>query len=537
MRSFSAFTSSVLLAAVLTVPGSAQDFGAQLPVATAAQPIQVTAADFDGDGDADLAAILQNSTIAVYLNAGDGTFPNAPHVQTYTRTPTVLRLRDLDGDGDTDIVSLRPAEQGGGGLGIGLLTPLLNAGDGTFTAGATRQVSQNPYDLVLGDYDVDGDLDALLPKIGSGGGPAFFRNDGTGNFALEDTLNLPHGSYAVGDVDADGDDDVVVRVGGTLTTYANDGAGVFASIGAWPTDPGALWFHEESFLLADLDGDGDLDVVSGAGPFSGDGTVAVHRNPGDGTYATRTTVVLPNGEPAIAEFDADGDGDTDLAVGRLNSGRFTILENDGAAAFTSAGDFGVLGVGTASVACGDFDRDGDLDVAAAGSASVGIAVVRNATTTGTSACAGDGSGTACPCGNASPLGANAGCLNSFGVGAVLRGAGSASISDDELVLSGAQMPNAAVLYFQGTMSANAGAGALFGDGLRCATGTVRRIATRTNVGGASSVPAAGEPTISQDGLVLAPGERFYQAWYRNAAPYCTPSTFNLTNGLRVLWSP
>jgi hypothetical protein len=58
-----------------------------------------------------------------------------------------------------------------------------------------------------------------------------------------------------------------------------------------------------------------------------------------------------------------------------------------------------------------------------------------------------------------------------------------------------------------------------------------------NAGGASSYPAAGDLPISLKGAVTAPGLRFYQTWYRNAASYCTPSTFNFTNGLVVLWNP
>jgi hypothetical protein len=39
------------------------------------------------------------------------------------------------------------------------------------------------------------------------------------------------------------------------------------------------------------------------------------------------------------------------------------------------------------------------------------------------------------------------------------------------------------------------------------------------------------------GAIAAPGDRYYQVWYRNAAAFCGPDTFNLTNGLRVTWTP
>jgi hypothetical protein len=66
---------------------------------------------------------------------------------------------------------------------------------------------------------------------------------------------------------------------------------------------------------------------------------------------------------------------------------------------------------------------------------------------------------------------------------------------------------------------------------------VIRLGTKTNVGGASQYPSAGDPSVSVQGAVTTTGERFYQVWYRNAASFCTASTFNLTNGWRVLWGP
>jgi hypothetical protein len=156
---------------------------------------------------------------------------------------------------------------------------------------------------------------------------------------------------------------------------------------------------------------------------------------------------------------------------------------------------------------------------------------------GSAFCAGDGAATACPCGNASSVGADAGCLNSLALGATLRADGSASVANDTLTLRGAQMPNSSALYFQGTNELNGGAGAVFGDGLRCAGGTIIRLGTKANVAGASQYPAAGDASVSVRGLVPAGGgTRTYQIWYRNAADFCTASTFNLSNGWSVAWS-
>ena len=156
---------------------------------------------------------------------------------------------------------------------------------------------------------------------------------------------------------------------------------------------------------------------------------------------------------------------------------------------------------------------------------------------GTVFCFGDGSGVACPCGNGSTPAAQAGCLNSLGSAATLRATGAARLSGDTVVLAGAGMPNSSALYFQGTLRQNGGAGAGFGDGLRCAGGSVVRLGTKTNASGGSICPGAGEQPLSVKGAVASPGTRTYQVWYRNSAAYCTASTFNLSNGLELVWAP
>jgi len=154
---------------------------------------------------------------------------------------------------------------------------------------------------------------------------------------------------------------------------------------------------------------------------------------------------------------------------------------------------------------------------------------------GAGTCFGDGSGTACPCANNSPVGAGAGCLNSLGSGGLLAGTGSASVSNDTLVLNGTAMPNSSALYFQGTGQAGGGAGAAFGDGLRCASGSIVRLGTKTNASGASSYPVGADLPVSVRGGLVAGDVRNYQVWYRNAAAFCSASTFNLTNGYSIAW--
>ena len=109
---------------------------------------------------------------------------------------------------------------------------------------------------------------------------------------------------------------------------------------------------------------------------------------------------------------------------------------------------------------------------------------------------GDGSGTACPCGNNSTPASQSGCLNSTGVGGKLVATGFPSVSADTLVLQGSGMPaTATALYFEGTDRQNGGAGLAVGDGLRVIGGTLVRMGTQSNVGGASQSKDATDPVL------------------------------------------
>ncbi len=159
-------------------------------------------------------------------------------------------------------------------------------------------------------------------------------------------------------------------------------------------------------------------------------------------------------------------------------------------------------------------------------------------TVGTAYCAGDGSATACPCGNFGSLGS--GCASSISAqGGHLFAIGTPSVSADSLVLRGEGMSQSFATYFQGTAQTDGGLGLVFGDGLVCAGGTVIRLGAKLSPGGISSYPAVGDQPVSVRGQIPVGGgvTRAYQGWYRSAAPFCTPSTFNFTNGILVAWQP
>jgi hypothetical protein len=141
----------------------------------------------------------------------------------------------------------------------------------------------------------------------------------------------------------------------------------------------------------------------------------------------------------------------------------------------------------------------------------------------------------CPC--AMPFVPVAGgCRNSTGQSATLLSQGTPIVASDTLEFRAAHMPPGTLpTLFQSTASV---APAAFGDGLRCTGGTTLRLGTLVAPNGSATWPAPGSPSLSVRGQIpAAGGTRYYQAIYRNAATFCTPATFNLTEAERIVWVP
>jgi hypothetical protein len=157
-------------------------------------------------------------------------------------------------------------------------------------------------------------------------------------------------------------------------------------------------------------------------------------------------------------------------------------------------------------------------------------------------CYGDGTEVPCPCGNNGALGH--GCENSSGTGgALLTAAGFARLSADTLVLTSAgERPTAFGIFLQGNASTQP---MLYGDGLRCVSGTLKRLYSKNAVAGVAIAPQGAEPPISARSLALGDpipvgGTRFYQVYYRDPSSTFCPSpqgnTWNIGNALAVAWS-
>ncbi|MBK7641933.1 MAG: hypothetical protein IPJ19_02610 [Planctomycetes bacterium] len=150
---------------------------------------------------------------------------------------------------------------------------------------------------------------------------------------------------------------------------------------------------------------------------------------------------------------------------------------------------------------------------------------------------------ACPCGNPA-AGSGRGCNNSAATGgASIAATGAASIAADTLVFTTAnQRPSGTTILLQG--NASIATGAVFGQGVRCVGGTLKRLYTKSASGGSITAPGVGDASVHARsatlGDTIAPGtHRFYAAYYRDPIVLggCPAvSTFNITNSGDVLWN-
>jgi len=161
----------------------------------------------------------------------------------------------------------------------------------------------------------------------------------------------------------------------------------------------------------------------------------------------------------------------------------------------------------------------------------------------TTFCAGDGAVAPCPCGNSGASGR--GCQNSAGTGgALLTPAGHAALTGDSWQLtSTGELTSALSIFLQGDVAV---APLVFGDGLRCVGGTLKRLYTKGASGGVASAPIGAEPPVSvrsaeRGDPLVAGAVRHYQTYYRDANPsFCAApvgSTFNISNGISAVWGP
>ncbi|HKB15043.1 MAG TPA: VCBS repeat-containing protein, partial [Planctomycetota bacterium] len=347
----------------------------------------------DADGDADLDAMYGVSCTGMpicvggqerlLLNDGTGVFSMAPaQPPAWNDSTTSLVLGDVDGDGDLDALAGNTGLCGRvGACGIGVNRLYLNDGSGAFSdaTGNLPALAAWTESVFLGDVDGDADLDAVIGcKTALGQMTRLLLNDGTGNYEDVTTRSpvmpgtLASSVAAAADLDGDGDLDAFVGTSGPLMfpplgtdrVLLNDGGGGLEEAAVQPPYSGTA--HASP---ADVDGDGDLDMLVGTnGPPGLPNLLLLYVNGGVGNLAAGGGC-LPSQVGGIlgADFgDVDGDGDLDALLARApvlpGLPPLRLLLHVAAGVFTDATSQLPTGSFTArAVALGDLDGDGDLD--------------------------------------------------------------------------------------------------------------------------------------------------------------------------------
>ncbi len=280
----------------------------------------LTTADLNGDGRLDLIAAHQSRAATVYTQSSNGQFVLTATLDERSYPVTAVATGDINNDGQLDLVLGRGSSAAAATANPGQNLLYLNDGAAHFSAGQPfSTVVDDTQDIALGDLDADGDLDIVVANAIEATGQQqgqqnyLYMNDGSGHFTESHALGSGTDrtlSIAIGDLNGDGQLDIVLGNRGQLNAiHYNDGSGGFAQaqlLGQLPDETSKI-------LLVDLDHDRDLDLIA-ANQRQSD---ALYTNNGDGQLTAVPAFAEPNPSArvfTIAVGDLDRDGDLDLVA-------------------------------------------------------------------------------------------------------------------------------------------------------------------------------------------------------------------------------
>jgi hypothetical protein len=363
-RGFVPLGGVLLLTSLCILPARAQQFRVAPTYSTNGKSCMLVAADFNGDGNLDVAGPCRASnTIIVLLGKGDGTFQPPVEYPTVDG-PFAAVVTDFNRDGKPDLAILTYGNTAINSVGI--VSVHLGNGDGTFQPRTDYAVGFNPFFMAAGDLNGDGAPDIAVANSNQGS-VSILLNNGNGTFTRQqDFYTGQIGPLALADFNGDGKADLVQgddnqNIPATLSLYLGKGDGTFQPPVVYPL---ASWPDE--LIVADINRDGKLDIVSHGDPMS------IFLGNGNGTFRPR--VDSPSSGSPIVLSDFNGDGETDLAAGAGNSVNIQLGNGDGT--FQPPRNYGA-GLGPIGLVAGDFNHDHNDDLVVTNAGDNNLSVLLN----------------------------------------------------------------------------------------------------------------------------------------------------------------
>jgi hypothetical protein len=327
---------------------------------------EVATGDLDGDGWPDAVATGGVDDLVRFSSGGpSGLGPPTTHPSGWGSC-TGLALLDSDGDLDLDVVYARENAH--------MLGRLVGDGAGGLSQANGIPSGIYPRGVAAGDLDGDGDRDVVVSNRDVADGAGTHENLGTGALGPRVSAGHPYWCMDVelGDLDGDGVLDAALAStspGSHVTTLQGDGSGTLVSWGATAV---AL---PQDLALGDVTHDGVLDVV-----VASIGSDASRLLPGlgDGTFGAAIELPTPAGSWGVAVADVDNDTVQDVVVTNLDGLGVSIFQGDGLGS-VGARDAYVVGADAAFLAVDDMNLDGRADLLVIAEAGSGLTLLEGQT--------------------------------------------------------------------------------------------------------------------------------------------------------------